>query len=106
MPYSKINPESMILRDHLAYDRTVLANERTLLSYMRTAIALFIAGGTLVKVLHEELAMLCLGIALLIVGSFVMVGGVHRFSTVRKRLAKAYEVPPEPIHDEGQTDCP
>ena len=47
MPYSKINPSDMILRDHLAYDRTVLANERTFLSYMRTSIALFAAGGTL-----------------------------------------------------------
>ena len=29
MPYSKFDPDQMILRDHLAYDRTVLSNERT-----------------------------------------------------------------------------
>jgi len=57
MPYSKINPDDMILRDHLAYDRTVLANERTLLSYLRTAIALLAAGATLVKIFPEEQAM-------------------------------------------------
>jgi len=45
MPYSKIHPDDMILRDHLAY-------ERTFLSYARTSITLIIAGGTLIKFLH------------------------------------------------------
>lgn len=34
----------LILRDHLAIDRTVLANERTLLAYGRTALTLLIVG--------------------------------------------------------------
>ena len=32
--------EELILRDHLALDRTRLANERTLLAYLRTALML------------------------------------------------------------------
>jgi hypothetical protein len=44
MHYSNLHPNDMILRDHLAYDRTVLANERTLLAYIRTSIALFTMG--------------------------------------------------------------
>ncbi len=34
----------LILRDFLAVDRTRLANERTLLSYLRTGLTLMIAG--------------------------------------------------------------
>lgn len=36
--------DQLILRDHLAADRTVLANERTFLAYIRTALTLFVAG--------------------------------------------------------------
>ena len=91
MPYSKIDPDQMILRDHLAYDRTVLANERTLLSYMRTSIALFAAGGTLLKILHDEPAMVHLGIILLGLGSLFALVGVIRFLQVKKRIGVAYE---------------
>lgn len=34
----------LILRDHLAYHRTVLANQRTLMAYIRTSLAFIIAG--------------------------------------------------------------
>ncbi|MGL4911655.1 MAG: DUF202 domain-containing protein [Romboutsia sp.] len=41
--------ENMILRDHLAVDRTLLANERTYLSYLRTVVSFIVAGLTLWK---------------------------------------------------------
>ena len=91
MPYSKINPNDMILRDHLAYDRTVLANERTMLSYARTAIALLASGGTLVKLFTDEQPMVVLGIALLILGGLVAVVGIWRFIRVSQRIAVAYK---------------
>ncbi|VGO22344.1 YidH family protein [Pontiella sulfatireligans] len=90
MPYSKINPNDMILRDHLAYDRTVLANERTLLSYARTAIALSAAGGTLVKIFPNEQALVILGFILLSLGGAVALAGTWRFGAVRKRLLQVY----------------
>ena len=91
MPYSKINPDDMILRDHLAYDRTVLANERTLLSYLRTAIALLAAGATLVKIFPEEQAMVRLGAVLLALGGIAAAIGVFRFIAVTKKLAVTYK---------------
>lgn len=91
MPYSKINPDDMILRDHLAYDRTVLANERTLLAYLRTAIALFAAGATLVKIFPEEPAMVKLGAILLALGGAATVIGGWRFVAVTKKLAITYK---------------
>jgi len=42
-PYQDIKGQ-LILRDHLAADRTILANERTFLAYIRTALTLFVAG--------------------------------------------------------------
>ena len=91
MPYSKIDPDKMILRDHLAYDRTVLANERTLLAYFRTAIALLAAGGTLIKLFPDELGMTRLGFVLLAVGAVSAVVGGLRFIAVRRRLSRTYE---------------
>ena len=93
MPYSKINPDEMILRDHLAFDRTVLANERTLLAYARTAIALYIAGGTLLKLLRAEVAMLLLGSMLIVLGTVLLGFGAWRYSEVRRHIGRAYDQP-------------
>ena len=91
MPYSRINPDEMILRDHLAYDRTVLANERTLLAYLRTAIALLAAGGTLVKIFPDEGTMVKLGTVLLAIGVAAAVIGTWRFVAVKRKLSLTYK---------------
>ena len=91
MPYSKINPDTMILRDHLAYDRTALANERTLLAYIRTSIALLAAGGTLVKMFSDEQAMMNLGCILLFLGIVVVAVGIWRFVRVVQKIGVAYK---------------
>ena len=43
------NTDELILRDHLALVRTRLANERTLLSYIRSALYLLIGGIALLQ---------------------------------------------------------
>ena len=90
MPYSKINPDDMILRDHLAYDRTVLANERTLLSYLRTAIALLAAGGTLVKIFPDEADIVGIGLCLLVLGGLTALIGIWRFMAIKQKISVAY----------------
>lgn len=42
------------LSDQLAIDRTHLANERTLLAYLRTGTALVVAGFSLINFFHDE----------------------------------------------------
>ena len=49
VPYSEFNPDDLILRDHLAIDRTILANERTFLAYIRTALTLLVLGASFVR---------------------------------------------------------
>ena len=104
MPYSKINPDEMILRDHLAYDRTVLANERTFLAYLRTAIALLAAGGTLVKLFPSEQVMVSTGFFLLCTGVFAGIVGLWRLLSMRRRLSRVYAVFNEELEIESSAD--
>ena len=48
-PYAKFSNRSLTLNDYLAIDRTILSNERTLLAYGRTALAMVIIGGSALK---------------------------------------------------------
>jgi putative membrane protein len=89
----------MILRDHLAYDRTVLAHERTLLSYLRTSIALLAAGGTLVKLFPDEAALVRLGTVLLVLGGAAAIIGIWRFVAVRAKLSITYK----PLDEGGKS---
>ncbi len=45
-PYERFQYKELILRDELAIDRTILANERTALAYFRSAMTLIIVGVT------------------------------------------------------------
>ena len=45
--------ESMRISDYLAVDRTIMANERTLLAYIRTSVGLLIAGLALIRFFHQ-----------------------------------------------------
>jgi putative membrane protein len=65
------------LRDHLAVERTILANKRTLLSYVRTAILLLGSGLTIIKLFGDQVIFLLfsgliivLGLGLLFIGTF------------------------------------
>jgi inner membrane protein YidH len=55
-PYSAFSgddKQEMILRDHLAVDRTIMANETSFLAYIRTALTLAVAGVTLLKLFGD-----------------------------------------------------
>ena len=80
----------MILRDHLAYERTVLANERTLMAYLRTATTCVIIAITFLKYLPELVplawSLIALGIATLFFGSW-------RFLKVRNKMKLVQQSP-------------
>jgi putative membrane protein len=83
-PYDDIK-EELILRDHLAIDRTTLANERNLLAYIRTSIA-FVAGGLAILRYITNTMGLTFGIILITVGGFVLVFGIYRFIKFRLKI--------------------
>lgn len=74
----------LILRDHLAIDRTRLANERTLLAWWRTGLTLLIVGATSIKIFHDS-PWIVFGGYLLLPFGFVALGiGSYRYLRLRR----------------------
>ncbi len=83
------NKEKIILRDFLAMERTSLANERTLFSYIRASLYLAIGG---VAILEYEgfaafswLSYTVFGLSLILI--FI---GIFRYRRLKKKLATYY----------------
>lgn len=83
------NKEKIILRDFLAMERTSLANERTLFSYIRASLYLAIGG---VAILEYEgfatfnwLSYVVFGLSLVLI--FI---GVFRYRRLKKKLDTYY----------------
>ena len=89
----QISIEELILRDHLALDRTRLANERTLLAYLRTALMLIVAGATAAKFVGETHSVIIAGWLFIALGVVVAVLGTWRFLTMRRDI-NARRAPP------------
>lgn len=87
MAYDRFKPNELILRDELALDRTQMANERTLLSYVRTAIMLVISGGTLLKLFGSDFPNLIAAWSIIGLGLLVAGWGGWRFRRVRHHLS-------------------
>ena len=83
-------PETPVLdrRNELALIRTDLANERTLLAYIRTSLMVVGTGGTLIKFFGDSPDMLILGFSLLIFGGLIFVTGTVRFRAQNRRIGR------------------
>lgn len=86
-PYSKYCTDNLILRDELAIDRTLLANERTLLSYLRFAVTLLIAGVSIIHFSNEEWFRV-LGIACIPTGVITGIVGVARYRRMHQSIVR------------------
>ncbi|GMQ27687.1 DUF202 domain-containing protein [Algoriphagus confluentis] len=79
--------QELIIRDYLARQRTTLANDRTLLSYIRTALYFLVSGTALFEVKNlshiRDLGYLAFGLSF----AFLAIGFLSYFK-VRKRLKK------------------
>lgn len=76
--YKKINDRNLGYRDYLALDRTKLANERTLLSYLRTGFTSLITGISFIKFFDTVFFQVC-GLLLISTGFIVIVIGLWKF---------------------------
>lgn len=84
------NKEKIILRDHLAMERTKLANERTLLSYIRSSLYLVLGGIAFLGMKDVE-EMKNLGYLALILSVLFILIGIVRFIQLKNHLKKLYE---------------
>lgn len=84
------NTEEIILRDHLAMERTKLANERTLLSYIRTSLYLLL-GGIAFLGMRDLQEIKGLGYFSLFLSAIVLMIGITRFYQLKRHLKKMNE---------------
>jgi putative membrane protein len=86
------NREEIILRDFLAIERTRLANERTLLSYLRTSLYLILGGIGIMQIDNFEsiywVGPLSFGLSFLF-----LVIGIIRFYYLKSKLGKYFVAP-------------
>ena len=80
----------MDLRDELAIQRTVLANQRTLLSFFTASLAVAVTGVTLIK-FFSEYWFYWLGWALLPGAAILLVYGLINFLNHKHMIEKAYK---------------
>ncbi len=83
--------EEVILRDYLAIERTRLANERTLLSYIKSSLYLLLGGITVLQLkLYPDLEYL--GITALVFSAIFLIIGIYRFTVLKKSLKRLYHM--------------
>lgn len=82
--------KDLILREHLAIERTKLANETTLLSYIRTGLYFIVAGSTLGHLIETEFWRIA-GIPVMIAGLIIIVSGFLRYYRVTKVIRLSRE---------------
>jgi len=81
------NEDRIILRDHLAMERTKLANERMLLSYLQASLYLLLGGTSLVGIKNEIfedvkiIGYIAIGLSLVF-----LVIGITRFIQLKRHL--------------------
>lgn len=80
--------KDLVLREYLALERTKLANERTLLTYIRTGLYFLIAGSTLGHFIQTTFWNI-LGTPLIIVGLVIALLGAIRFVRVGRAIAQS-----------------
>ena len=81
--------QEVILRDYLAIERTRLANERTLLSYVRSSLYLLLGGIAFLQ-LKNFPDFKYLAILSLIFSAIFLVIGIYRFALLKRSLKELY----------------
>ena len=87
--YKFENKEKIILRDYLALERTRLANERTLFSYIRTSLYLLLGGIALFQITGFE-RIKWLGYVSLALSVIILIIGIFKFNQLKYKLKKYY----------------
>lgn len=81
--------KKVILRDYLAIERTRLANERTLLSYIRSSLYLLL-GSIAFFQLKDFPNFKYLALAALFFSAVFFIIGIYRFTSLKRSLKKLY----------------
>lgn len=79
--------DEKLVREHLALERTKLANERTLLSYIRASIYLLISGLALLQIKsYQEISLMWVGYLSLFICVLFIIVGFSRYIALERKL--------------------
>lgn len=81
--------DEIILRDYLALERTKLANERTLLAYIRSSLYMILGGIAFLQLKDFE-GTRWVGYATLGVSVIILLIGIYRYLQIKYRLSEYY----------------
>jgi inner membrane protein YidH len=79
--------EDLDLRECLALERTTLANERTFLSYARTAVMILITGITVFKIFPDYLIVFILGWGAILISVVLFFVGLKKYARRFRSIA-------------------
>lgn len=80
-----------ILRDYMAIERTVMANERTFLSYIRAALGLFIGGASFIQ-FFDSFVIQMVGALFIPLGVATFGVGLWRYHKIKRLIHGAEEI--------------
>ena len=72
--------------------RTILANERTLLAYVRTVLSAWLFGMAAIKFFPENFPLILLGWSVIAVGTTVFLRGISQYRKVQKTINQAKDL--------------
>lgn len=100
-PFKTRNIDERFVREHLALERTKLANERTLLSYIRSSLYLFIGGLAIFQV-KEYRQVHWLGYLSLVICVIFITIGIYRYIHLNRKLRKLLQHEIEAKNEENE----
>ena len=77
--------KDLVLREYLAIERTRLANEATLLAYIRTGLYFLVAGSTIGQFV-DTVFWRYAGGPIIAIGFAIMIAGIIRYRKVKKTI--------------------
>ncbi|OIO13440.1 hypothetical protein COV53_02000 [Candidatus Gottesmanbacteria bacterium CG11_big_fil_rev_8_21_14_0_20_37_11] len=79
--------KKITVRDHLAFDRTNLANERTFLAYIRTALTLFVSGVSFIQFFTTTIIVI-IGWLFIPIGILILIKGINIYINRKGGLSR------------------
>ncbi len=89
-PYLQFEKESLILRDYLAADRTVLSIDRTFLAYVRTSLTFLVAGASFIRFFNSAF-LAYVGVFFILATPVTFIIGIWRIWEMKKVVASLKE---------------
>jgi len=97
--------DEKFIREHLALERTKLANERTLLSYTQAALY-FLLGGLALFQLEEYVELRYIGYLALVFSGLFFIIGIWRYLSLKRKMKNLLRPYKNPVTEEKKEENP